>query len=217
MEALHPRIRVAWGLRVCVTAAVIGGGTFGLSVGLAAVPLWTVPAVVGGILLLGLPLVLLRYRIWRFELQDDAIFIVRGVITRVRAVVPYVRVQHVDTQRGPLDRILGLSSVVIYTAGSRGADVTIPGLSPDRADALQDRLRDLAVESESEDAKTNATVGTFADAGETAIVDEVWRQNAEAKIYGGKMENTAWLSRMLKRIRNAEGKFIPRTSHTYHD
>jgi alkyl sulfatase BDS1-like metallo-beta-lactamase superfamily hydrolase len=52
--------------------------------------------------------------------------------------------------------------------------------------------------------------------GETTIVDEVWDQNAEAKIYGGKMENTSWLSRMLKRIRNSEGKYIPRSSNTYH-
>lgn len=52
--------------------------------------------------------------------------------------------------------------------------------------------------------------------GETTIVDEVWDQNAEAKIYGGRMEDTSWLSRMLKRIRNSDGKYIPRSSHTYH-
>lgn len=52
--------------------------------------------------------------------------------------------------------------------------------------------------------------------GETTIVDEVWDQNAEAKIYGGKMEDTSWLSRMLKWIRNSEGKYIPRSSRTYH-
>lgn len=72
------------------------------------------------------------------------------------------------------------------------------------------------------DEEALSTVATDAETmdailtGETTIVDEVWDQNAEAKIYGGKMENTSWLSRMLKRIRNAEGKYIPRSSHTYH-
>jgi membrane protein YdbS with pleckstrin-like domain len=66
----------------------------------------------------------------------------------VNSVVPFVRVQHVDSQRGPIERLAGLSSVVVYTAGSRGADVTIPGLRPERAEAIQAELRRLATESE---------------------------------------------------------------------
>ena len=72
------------------------------------------------------------------------------MFTEVRTIVPFVRVQHVDTQRGPIERAAGLSSVVVYTAGSRGADVTIPGLTPERAEALQEQLRRLAIESERE-------------------------------------------------------------------
>ena len=83
-------------------------------------------------------------------MRDDDLYLERGVLTRVNTVVPFVRVQHVDTQRGPVERAVGLASVVVYTAGSRGADVTIPGLTPDRADALQEKLRRLAIESERE-------------------------------------------------------------------
>ncbi len=54
--------------------------------------------------------------------------------------------------RGPLERGLGLASVVVYTAGSRGADVTIPGVALDRADDLQARLKQLAIVAEGEDA-----------------------------------------------------------------
>jgi membrane protein YdbS with pleckstrin-like domain len=97
-------------------------------------------------------LVFLRYRRWRFEVAEDAVYLERGVLTHVTSVVPFVRVQHVDSQRGPVERAVGLASVVVYTAGSRGADVTIPGLSPDRADALRERLRRLAIESETDDA-----------------------------------------------------------------
>jgi membrane protein YdbS with pleckstrin-like domain len=66
--------------------------------------------------------------------------------------VPYVRVQHIDTSRGPIERAVGLSTLVVYTAGSRGADVTISGLTPPEADDLQTRLKVLAIESEGEDA-----------------------------------------------------------------
>jgi membrane protein YdbS with pleckstrin-like domain len=73
-------------------------------------------------------------------------------VTEVVTSVPFVRVQHVDTQRGPVERLAGLASVVVYTAGSRGADVTIPGLRPERAEQLREQLRELAIESEHDDA-----------------------------------------------------------------
>lgn len=152
MNALHPRVRVRWILSGLIGAAVVGTvltvvdrfvlDAFGLLGAVVAAVI--TPLVVGH--------AVLRYRSWRYELQGDALELERGVLTRVETAVPYVRIQHVDTQRGPVDRLLGLSSVVVYTAGSRGADVTIPGLLPDDARTLRDRLRDLAVESEPEDA-----------------------------------------------------------------
>ena len=154
MESLHPRIRLLW-IALAAIAAV------GLGVAIAVVDQWLdfvdVPTVVhGGIVVLGLVLGVVYavrlYQVWQFELQSDALYLERGVITFVETAVPFVRVQHVDTQFGPIERILGLSSVVVYTAGSRNADVRIPGLTPDRARDLQDTLRDLAVESEAEDA-----------------------------------------------------------------
>ncbi|MFW5948277.1 MAG: PH domain-containing protein, partial [Halolamina sp.] len=54
--------------------------------------------------------------------------------------------------RSPLERLLGLSTLVVYTAGSRGADVTIPGLTPEHASTLQQRLERLTIESEEDDA-----------------------------------------------------------------
>ncbi|PSQ38234.1 hypothetical protein BRD13_07365 [Halobacteriales archaeon SW_5_70_135] len=143
---------MAWSVGTLVSGFVLG--TL-VAVGLAAVarewvPLGALVTLLVGVL--GLVLAVLRYRRWRFELQADALYLERGVLTRVRTVVPFVRVQHVDTQRSPVERLLGLSSVVVYTAGSRSADVTVPGLTPDRADELQARLRELAVETDPGDA-----------------------------------------------------------------
>lgn len=151
MESLDPRVRLLWGLSAALGIALLAG-----IVGFAADRLFGRPLAGAVVAVIGVPLagwhVLVRYRRWRFELQDDAIYLERGVLTLVETAVPYVRVQHVDTQRGPLERAVGLGSVVVYTAGSRGADIEVPGLRPERATALRERLRDLAVESEATDA-----------------------------------------------------------------
>jgi len=97
-------------------------------------------------------LAVLRYRSWSYEVREDSLYLERGVLTHTRTVVPYVRIQHVDASRGPVERALGLATAVVYTAGSRGADVSIPGLTTDRADDLQERLKRLAIAAEGEDA-----------------------------------------------------------------
>jgi len=104
------------------------------------------------VLVVGLVWVVLRYRAWVYQVRADALYLERGVTTHVRTLVPYVRIQHVDTSRSPLERALGLSTLVVYTAGSRGADVSIPGLTPEQAQDLQQRVKELAIEAEGGDA-----------------------------------------------------------------
>ena len=148
MESLDPRVQFVWAVSALVTAAVVAAvGAAARWVG-APVPLLPFAAAVALLAVVGLVLAFLRYRVWRFELRDDSLYLVRGVLTRTDTSVPFVRVQHVDTRRGPVERAAGLASVVVYTAGTRGADITIPGLTPERAGALRERLRDLATESE---------------------------------------------------------------------
>jgi len=152
MERLHPRVRLLWALSSVVRTSVLAAIAFAVDRFLLALPQAAIAAGWLVLVLAGVGRALLAHRIWRFELQDDALFLIRGVVTRTDTSVPYVRVQHVDTTRGPLERSVGLASVVVYTAGSRGADITIPGLRPERATELRERLRDLAIESEATDA-----------------------------------------------------------------
>jgi membrane protein YdbS with pleckstrin-like domain len=151
MNGLHPRIQAVW-----IVSGVVFAGVVGVAGVLARtyvdIPTWLLVGVVGGIVIVGSSLAVARYRRWRYEVRDDELYLERGVITEVRTVVPLVRIQHVDTRRGPLERTLGLASTVVYTAGSRGADVRIPGLTPEGATDLQTRLKRLAVLSEEEDA-----------------------------------------------------------------
>ncbi|MBV0922794.1 PH domain-containing protein [Halomicroarcula limicola] len=152
MESLHPRVRLLWAGRTALSVSLLAGIAFLVNRFAVSLPLTAVVVCWGLLVSLGAVHAVLAHRIWRFELQDDALFLVRGVLTRTDTSVPYVRVQHVDTTRGPIERSAGLASVVVYTAGSRGADITIPGLRPERATELRERLRDLAIESEATDA-----------------------------------------------------------------
>ncbi|USZ68578.1 PH domain-containing protein [Halorussus salilacus] len=148
MEVLNPRVRLVWVVGRLVSATLLGVVVVVAGRLVFEFPDWVGIAVGAVVFALGVVHAVFRYRIWRFEVRDDDLYLERGVLTRVNTVVPFVRVQHVDTQRGPVERAVGLSSVVVYTAGSRGADVSIPGLTPERADALQEQLRSLAIESE---------------------------------------------------------------------
>src|SRR3954447_11732067 len=71
--------------------------------------------------------------------RADDLLVRRGVMIRNLVVVPYGRMQYVDVQAGPIDRAFGIAQVQLHTASS-GTDAQIPGLAPDEAARLRDRL-----------------------------------------------------------------------------
>jgi len=151
-RTLDPTIRQVWVLQSIVPALVVGGL---VAVALAFLPVgspWVGSVVAVILFVVSAGLAVLRYRSWSYEVREDSLYLERGVVTNVTTVVPYVRIQHVDARRGPIERAFGLATTVVYTAGSRGADVSIPGLSPERAEDLQNRLKQLAIAAEGEDA-----------------------------------------------------------------
>ena len=79
----------------------------------------------------------LRYRSSFYMVSDDEIMIQRGVFRVHRAVVPFARVQNVETVHGPIDRKLGLVNVKIYTAAS---PVTIAGLGVETGERLRSEM-----------------------------------------------------------------------------
>lgn len=81
-----------------------------------------------------------RYRHFTFRVGPVDVRVAHGWLWRTESVVLHSRIQHVDTRQGPIERMMGLATVVVFTAGSVGAMVAIPGLATARADALRDRL-----------------------------------------------------------------------------
>lgn len=132
---LRRLLLVFWtGLFALVTALVLG---------LAVGPAW---AAVGGFWLLVLAwgwwLLGRNWRSWRYAERVDDLLISRGVMWREETVVPYGRMQLVEVASGPLERRFGLASLQLHTAAA-ATDAKIPGLAPEEAERLRDRLTEL--------------------------------------------------------------------------
>jgi membrane protein YdbS with pleckstrin-like domain len=84
-----------------------------------------------------------RFRVHRWEVSPDAVYTRSGWLVQERRIAPISRVQTVDTERGPLDRIFGLANVTVTTASSAGA-VRIVALDVDVADRVVAQLTDIA-------------------------------------------------------------------------
>jgi membrane protein YdbS with pleckstrin-like domain len=150
LNPLHPRVVIVWRVAAFIGATIWTVGA-ALLEGLVLVPnlgpLLFPGAVTGLVALLMLTLAVfwpgLRYRYWRWSVRPDHVLIQKGVLWRTRSLIPRVRIQHVDTRTSPVQRWLGLASLVIYTAGTRGADAEIPGLTAEQATQLRDELAQL--------------------------------------------------------------------------
>ena len=117
--------------------ALVLGLVFGLWWVSAA--LWAVAAT---IVLVRWRLVERTWRSWGYVEREDDLYITHGVVFRSLVAVPYGRMQLVEVNSGPLERAFGLATVSLKTA-SPETNATIPGLPPEEAARLRDRLTEL--------------------------------------------------------------------------
>jgi uncharacterized protein len=142
---LDPRIRQVWWIISAVILLVLVAVAWG--VGLLFDGAWRrLPALI--VLGFGTPVAVLipwlRYRRWRFALRQHDLWIRRGVLWLNTSVIPYARLQFVDTTQGPLDRSLGLAQLIVHTAAP-GTSGRLPGLALDDAEALRERLARIRI------------------------------------------------------------------------
>ena len=84
-----------------------------------------------------------RYAVHRWEISDTAVYTRTGWLMQESRIAPITRVQTVDTERGPIDRLLGLATVTVTTASSAGA-VTIEALDLAVAERTAAQLTEIA-------------------------------------------------------------------------
>ncbi|MCH5642337.1 PH domain-containing protein [Gordonia sp. ABSL49_1] len=68
-----------------------------------------------------------RYRFHRWEIGDEAVYTQSGWFVRHRVIIPIARIQIVDTEAGPFEQLLRLSTLTVTTASSAGT-IRIVGL-----------------------------------------------------------------------------------------
>ncbi|MGC9598947.1 MAG: PH domain-containing protein [Minisyncoccia bacterium] len=89
----------------------------------------------------------LIYRNYKFYLGDDALKIKKGVLNKEETAIPYRQIQNADIERDLSFQMLGLSRLVILTAGEEeeksGEDESegiLPAMDKDLAEWLQAEL-----------------------------------------------------------------------------
>jgi len=138
---VHPRAVLWWTLQGAVFWGVlvvaVGVGQY-----FAGSPLWML-LVLGALVVVAVVDLIVeprwRYRVHRWEVTEQAVYVQSGVLVREWRIAPLSRVQTVDSQRGPMQQFLGLATVTVTTASASGP-LKIHGLAQDDAAALVDRL-----------------------------------------------------------------------------
>lgn len=134
--------RVAWLASVALAAVLLGLAAIGVLLAeLPAVPLVTAALAIAMIRTgLGQWWPGVAYRYASYRLGDRALEIRRGVLWRSAIDVPRSRIQHSDVSQGPLERLHGLGTLSVYTAGTRHALVRLHGLDHGRALSIREHL-----------------------------------------------------------------------------
>jgi hypothetical protein len=133
-------------------ASSLSGAVFGVAFGAVPAcifafkdgPAWWQLGMAIGMLMLCLALAnwraALAFRYARWRLDGDGLRIRNGRFWRSEVLVPRARVQHLDIERGPIERRFGLATLVVHTAGTRLNAVRQPGFDEDSATRLRDAL-----------------------------------------------------------------------------
>ncbi len=141
---LERRVLSLWRIRAGIALGAWVALVLAGSVGVGAV----LPGIVGALVLAVAGGLLVRWwtalvwRSWRFRVGEGALHLRHGVISRRESTIPYHRVQHIDLEAGPLERRLGLTSLILRTA-SASSDSTVPGIDAGDAEALRTRILGL--------------------------------------------------------------------------
>ena len=145
MSPLDPRQLNVLRIRAGIAFAVVLVAASAVDMSLAdelAIPRFHIVGAAALIALAGiLALPARRFRAWAWREDEDELHIRSGVLFRRLTVVPFGRVQHIDIAQGPIERSHGLATLILHTAGTRGAAVPLPGLARDLAEAMRDRIR----------------------------------------------------------------------------
>ncbi len=136
---VDPKIRVLWGANGIVLALVVWflltlTAYYAFPKGIYGISRFLYPVVffflVGLFLIPYLIWIELRYRTYYYYFTKGEVVIRRGILHVEKVVIPFNKIQNVNVSRSLVERLLGLATVRIETAGSLSHnEATIEGMS----------------------------------------------------------------------------------------
>ncbi len=81
-----------------------------------------------------------RARRLKYQVREHDFNVQMGVMVWKQLSVSFNRIQHLEVTQGPIERAFGLATLSVYSAGTHGSDVRLPGLGQHRAYELKSRL-----------------------------------------------------------------------------
>jgi uncharacterized protein len=147
-ERLEPRVVVYWLVGDLLTALVLTGLAWFVGRPLLAKH-WSgwsdryellLGALCLAVVALAAAVPPLSWARWRYGYLGDLLLMRYGILFVEERAVPVRRMQHVDLVRGPIERLFGLATLVVFTAGNEGSAFRVPGLRVARAQELRDRI-----------------------------------------------------------------------------
>lgn len=142
---VHPVTPVVKGWKMVAAILVIGAQQAGNNVRDAEEALQTFGwgifgAVLVGLGLLGFVYAFIAWRMTRYAIDDELIYLQTGVVFRKQRSAPLDRIQAIDVVQPVLARILGLAELKIEVAGGHDSAVRLSFLKEDAAQALRNSL-----------------------------------------------------------------------------
>jgi len=72
-----------------------------------------------------------------YAIREKDIHFKKGVVFHKTVSLPYNRIQHVEVESSPLERVYGLTTLKFFTAGGGSADMKIPALTNEASTKLR--------------------------------------------------------------------------------
>lgn len=88
----------------------------------------------------------LYYDTLSYTIEDDLVMGTRGVFWKKRVTVPFRKITNIDISQGPVQRLFGLGTIHVQTAGAAGAQAAVAELRIEgmkEFDALRDEILQL--------------------------------------------------------------------------
>jgi uncharacterized protein len=139
-QPLHPNYRKVLNIEWLITTLVLFAIALALSGWVFRFRILPSAMLLGGALLIAAVYWFFMSRSFPlagYALRERDVVYKRGWLVQSVRMVPFVRIQNCTVKNGPLERKYGLASLTIYTAGSSGADLQIPGLTAEEADQMR--------------------------------------------------------------------------------